>query len=180
MSENSQVLLDSLFEGRSSLIARDLKLNLSRLLNEGALASVEASLALLATASAVQSSKLKEVAQTLVSQHDLSVEQVQEAAESAAIMGMLNTYYSFRYKVSQGDEVNAQNYQTAGLRMNSLAKPALGKERFEMLSFAVSVINGCETCIRAHEKALKELQVSVEKIHDLAKLAAVAKGFSVL
>ena len=44
--------------------------------------------------------------------------------------------------------------------MTALARPLIGKERFEMLSFAVSVLNGCEACTRAHEKALKDAGVS--------------------
>jgi len=64
--------------------------------------------------------------------------------------------------------------------MTSLARPVLGKERFEMLALTISVINGCEACTRAHEKTLREAGISIEKIHDLARLAAVAKGLKAL
>jgi alkyl hydroperoxide reductase subunit D len=64
--------------------------------------------------------------------------------------------------------------------MNVLAKPALGKEHFEMLSFAVSVINGCESCVRSHEKALRDTGTPPEKVHDLARLASVIKGLKTL
>ena len=49
-----------------------------------------------------------------------------------------------------------------------------------MLSFTVSVLNGCEACIKAHEKTLKDAGVVVEKIHDLARIAAVVKGLKAL
>jgi alkyl hydroperoxide reductase subunit D len=45
-----------------------------------------------------------------------------------------------------------------------------------MLAFAVSVLNGCQSCICSHEQVLKENGVTSDKIHDLAKLAAVVKG----
>jgi AhpD family alkylhydroperoxidase len=49
-----------------------------------------------------------------------------------------------------------------------------------MLAFVISVLNGCETCARSHEKALKDGGASAEKIHELARLAAVVKGLKVL
>lgn len=108
---------------------------------------------------------------------DFSAEQIQEAKESAAIMGMLNTYYKFKGYLSPE---SLDNYQRAGLRMQSFMKPQNGKERFEMMAFAVSVVNGCPSCIASHEKALTQLGVGADKIHDLARLAAVVKGLSTL
>jgi alkyl hydroperoxide reductase subunit D len=180
MSQPISLEIETLYASKTSTIARDLKLNLNRLLEEGALAPVEATLALLAVSQSVGHTELKQIAKKSLGQNDLTPEQIQEAVDSAAIMGMLNTYYSFRYKVTQGNEANSQDYQNAGLRMTALARPALGKERFEKLAFAVSVLNGCESCIRAHEKALKDLGVAANQIHDLAKIAAVVKGLKSL
>src|SRR5262249_16681690 len=97
------------------------------------------------------------------------------AAQSAALMAMLNTYYRFRHFVGSPEE-----YRAAGLRMTALARPVLGRERFEMLAFAVSVVNGCESCVRSHEKVLRDSGVSAEKVHDLARLAAVLKAAQTL
>jgi alkyl hydroperoxide reductase subunit D len=47
-----------------------------------------------------------------------------------------------------------------------------------MMAFTVSVLNGCQTCVVSHEKALTTLGVSRDKIHDLARLASVVKGLS--
>jgi alkyl hydroperoxide reductase subunit D len=41
----------------------------------------------------------------------------------------------------------------AGLRMNRLMQPATNRTDFELMALAVSTINGCEMCVRAHEKA---------------------------
>lgn len=159
-----------------TVIHRDLKLNLEKILEgQGALSSEDAHLALAALATALGDDALQRLALNYLEKQGFSPEEIQEACEAAAIMGMLNTYYKFRYmlKSAQGSE---GKYQRTGLRMNSLAKPVLGKSRFEMLAFAVSVLNGCESCINSHEKVLLEHQLEEEKIHDLARLAAIAKG----
>jgi alkyl hydroperoxide reductase subunit D len=170
-SEGTLPSLDSLFENINSPIGRDLKLNLKRLLEEGTLSSAEGYTALLATATAVEHAPLALLARETLGRSGMPPEQVQEAAESAALMGMLNVYYRFRHMVGNEDD-----YKTAGLRMTALARPLLGKVPFEMLAFAVSVINGCQSCISSHEKVLREAEISVDKIHDLARLAAVVKG----
>ncbi len=42
----------------------------------------------------------------------------------------------------------------AGLRMNRLMQPATNRTDFELMALAVSAINGCEMCVRAHEKTV--------------------------
>jgi alkyl hydroperoxide reductase subunit D len=167
--------LEGALAASPTTIARDLRLNLKRLLEDGALAREEAMLALLAVATAVDDERLSAYARDQLSQLGFDAEQVREASESAAIMGMLNVYYRFRHMIDNDEE-----YRATGLRMTALARPALGKERFEMLEFAVSVLNGCESCIRSHERALRDAAVSVDKIHDLARLTAVVKGLHTL
>ena len=49
-----------------------------------------------------------------------------------------------------------------------------------MMSMPVYIVNGCPQCIASHEKALTDLGVSADKIHDLARLAAVCKGLGSL
>jgi lipoyl-dependent peroxiredoxin subunit D len=104
-----------------------------------------------------------------------------EAEESAALVGMLNSYYKFRGFVTKSEpEVADENYHHAGLRMTALARPAMGKENFELLALVVSVVNGCETCVTSHEKVLRESGVSPDKIHDAVRLASTIKGLSKL
>jgi alkyl hydroperoxide reductase subunit D len=167
--------IDTLLASYTSVIARDLKLNLTRLLQDGALSPEEAMLATLAISTSLEYEDMAGYARQQLSQAGLSEDQIQEAAQSAALMGMLNTYYRFRHFVGSPEE-----YRVAGLRMTVLAKPVLGKERFEMLAFAVSVVNGCESCVRAHEKTLRDSGVSTDKVHELAKLSAVLKALRTL
>lgn len=167
--------LENALPQQSSAIARDLRLNLKRVLEDGALAREEALLALLAVATSAGDERLAQYARRQLEAGELTPEQIQEAVESAAIMGMLNVYYRFRHMLG-----NEEEYRAAGLRMTALARPALGKVRFEMLAFAVSVLNGCESCIRSHEQVLRDADVSADRIHDLARLAAVVKGLNTL
>jgi alkyl hydroperoxide reductase subunit D len=167
--------IHTLLEPYSSVIARDLKLNLTRLLQDGALSTDEALLSVLAVSSSLGFAEMSSYARQQLSHAGMSDDQIQEAVQSAALMGMLNTYYKFRHFVASSEE-----YRVAGLRMTALAKPVLGKERFEMLAFAVSVVNGCESCVRSHEKALRDGGASAEKVHDLARLAAVLKAIQTL
>jgi lipoyl-dependent peroxiredoxin subunit D len=167
--------IDQFFIGRESAIARDLKLNLKKLLFESSLTNQEAVLALLALSRSVGSKELADFSAKKLVEFDFSQEQIEEAKECAAIMAMLNTYYRFKHMMNDNE-----SFRTTGLRMTGLAKPALGKERFEMLAFAVSILNGCETCIQSHSQVLNEAGVSVDKRHDLARLASVVKGVSIL
>lgn len=167
--------LDHLYEARTTTIARDLKLNLKRLLEESALGGEDALLVLLATATSVESAPLAAYAREQMNGLGVAPEVQQEAAENAAILGMLNIYYRFRHMVQKDED-----YRSAGLRMTALARPVMGKERFELLAFAVSVLNGCESCIRSHEKVLRDASVPVDKIHDAARMASVVKGLKTL
>ena len=166
---------DPMIETNDSTIAKDLRLNFRRVMEESSLAPEEAYPALLAIAASMDYDALREFAKSRLVEMGFSSEQIREAVECSAIMAMLNTYYRFRYMVGNHDD-----YQTAGLRMTSLARPALGKEKFEMLAFAVSVLNGCQSCVVSHEDALRKVGVRADKIHDLARLAAVVKALKAL
>ena len=181
-AERLDPLIDRLFEGRATAVARDLKLNLKKLLDDGALAPSDATLTLVALAAALRSPALHELALARAEVLALAADDVQEAREAAAIMGMLNKYYRFRHfiEAGQGKEALQTGFRSAGLRMNALSKPALGKQRFEMLALAVSVVNGCEVCVNAHERELRQHGVDGEQVHDLARLAAVASGVATL
>lgn len=175
-------ILDSLFTGRDSAIARDLKLNLKKLTTDGALSADEAALTLAAVAQSVGSAALGELAALAARAAGVTEPELAEAIEAAAIMGMLNRYYRFRHylEAAQGKDYLTEHYRAAGLRMNGLSKPVLGKARFELLALAVSIVNGCEVCVTSHERELRQHGVEAEKIHDLARLAAVAAGVATL
>jgi alkyl hydroperoxide reductase subunit D len=170
--------MENLFTQSGSRIAKDLKLNLKKLLEDSSLSQQEAYATLAGLAQSLHSPELKEIAQAGLETTDLNDEQKQEAFEAGALMGMMNMYYRFRHFVTEAHGELPSAYRMAGLRMNALAQPLLGRETFEMVAFSVSVLNGCSQCIVSHERTLKEHNISEEKIHDLARLAAVSKAIS--
>ena len=60
----------------------------------------------------------------------------------------------------------------AGLRMNRLMQPATNRVDFELMSLAVSAINGCETCVRAHEKTVTDGGLTAAQVNDAVRIAA--------
>jgi alkyl hydroperoxide reductase subunit D len=63
--------------------------------------------------------------------------------------------------------------------MNVIANPGVDKNDFELWSLAVSAINGCGTCIDAHEKALQKNGVSAEAIQTAVRFAAIIASVAV-
>ncbi len=175
MNATETTIFDLKIESLQSTIAKDLRINFRRITEESSLKHDEAFWACLALATATDYSALKVFARQQLVELGVSAEQIQEAEESSAIMAMLNTYYRFRHMIGNSDD-----YNVAGLRMTSLARPALGKEHFEMLAFALSVLNGCESCIRSHEQVLRNHGIDSGKIHDLARLASVVRALKTL
>lgn len=169
---------DSLYADHQSTVARDLKINFKRIIEDSSLSREEAAMATLALARSLDFRELATASRTALKLEGVESSQIQDVEESAAIMGMLNIYYRFRHFLEKAG--SDSEYGMARLRMQSLANPQIGKARFEMLSFAVSIINGCEKCISSHEKALRDLGEPVEKLHDLARLAATLKGLQSL
>ena len=64
--------------------------------------------------------------------------------------------------------------------MNRIAKPAASKVDFELFCLAVSAINGCETCLQAHEKVVLARRPHRRiRSHDAVRIAAVVHGAAV-
>jgi alkyl hydroperoxide reductase subunit D len=179
VSEKIESFLEKTFPGKETAIYRDLSLNLKKIMEDSPLEISDRFMNLAALARALQWKELEIMAAIELKQLGHDDSQIEECFESAAIMGMLNTYYKFKGYLSA--EVLADSaYQRTGLRMSSISKAIHGKEKFEMMAFSVSVANGCPTCVSSHEKTLTDLGVGREKIHDLARLASVLKGLSCL
>ena len=120
--------------------ARDLKLNLGSVLAPtGAPGLSERQIWAVALASAIAS---RNVAFTrdleALAREKLDEPYVNAARAAAAIMGMNNIYYRFLHLVED------EEYQKmpARLRMNVISNPGSDKLDFELLSLAVSAING--------------------------------------
>ena len=67
----------------------------------------------------------------------------------------------------------------AGLRMNRLMQPATNRPDFELMALAVSAINGCEVCVRAHEKTVTAAGLSPDQVNDAVRIAATVYAAAV-
>ncbi len=155
-----------------SRYSRDLKLNLKAVLKSQHIQPKEA--ALLALSVAVNQKN-----ETLIGYFTKQAEtegaadaQIAEMAAVASMMSVNNVLYRFRHFSGK------EKYQElrAGLRMNIMMSPATGKEFFELLSLAISAVNGCEQCVKSHEASLIALGCSEERIFDAVRIASVITG----
>lgn len=177
VSEKIDLFLEKSYGPKETSVYRDLSLNVKKLLEDSSLEPKEAFMNLAALARSLHWRELEQMTGAYLKELGLSEAEIEECYECAAIMGMLNTYYKFKSYLTP--EVLADSaFQRAGLRMNALSKPLNGKQNFEMMAFSVSVLNGCQSCVVSHEKALTDLGVARDKTHDLARLASVVKGLS--
>jgi alkyl hydroperoxide reductase subunit D len=150
--------------------ARDLKLNLGSVLTtQGAPGLNEKQIWSIALASAIaaRNTSFARSVEAESRAHLADVE-VEGSKAAAAIMGMNNIYYRFLHLVEDAE------YQTmpARLRMNVIANHGIDKLDFELISLAVSAVNGCGLCVTSHEKKLRSHDVSREAIQSAVRIAA--------
>jgi alkyl hydroperoxide reductase subunit D len=151
--------------------ARDLKLNLGSVLTPtGAPGLSEQQIWAVAVASAIASrNNVFTRAIEAAAGAQLDAAHLQAARAAAAIMGMNNIYYRFLHLVEDAE------YQSmpARLRMNVIGSPGIDKLDFELLSLAVSAINGCGLCVSSHEKKLRAHGITREQIQSAVRIASV-------
>ena len=161
--------MDALEQLRGAIpdAAKDIRLNLQAVLREGALSEAQRWGVAAAAAVAARHAPLREavVAAALTA---AGADVVEDARAAAALMAMNNVYYRFRHMV--GKPTYAE--KPAGLRMNRLAQPATNRTDFELMALAVSAINGCEMCVRAHEKTVTDGGLTPDHVNDAVRIAA--------
>jgi len=107
--------------------------------------------------------------------NDLSVGR--NVDEILRVLDALQTGELCRLRHMVGKPVYAE--KPAGLRMNRLVQPATSKIDFELFSLAVSAINGCEACVRAHEKVVTEGGLTPDHVNDAVRIAATMSAAAV-
>jgi lipoyl-dependent peroxiredoxin subunit D len=150
--------------------ARDLKLNLGSVLTtSGAPGLSEKQIWAVALASAIASRnvELTRDIEALAAAH-LDTAYLNGARAAAAIMGMNNIYYRFLHLVEDPEYAQLP----ARLRMNVIGNPGIDKLDFELLSLAVSAINGCGTCVASHERQLRKHELTRETVQSAVRIAA--------
>jgi alkyl hydroperoxide reductase subunit D len=154
--------------------ARDIRLNIQSVLEGGALSNAQRWG--VAAASAIASRNLALRGAIVEDAREQAGDAVVEDARAAAVlMAMNNVYYRFRHMIGKP----AYSQKPARLRMQRIAQPATNKADFELLCLAVSAINGCEACVKAHEQAVIEGGLTEEHVHDAVRIAAVVHAAAV-
>lgn len=152
--------------------AKDIKLNLSSLMNNETLLTPQQFYGtLVACGFASKNKRLLNAIEERAQSH-LSPDALSAAKSAAALMAMTNVYYRFTHLVSN------QEYSRlpANLRMSVMAQPGIEKLDFELFSLAVSAMNGCGKCMDAHESVLSKQGVSKESIQTVVRMAAIIQA----
>jgi len=155
--------------------AKDIRLNFSKILQADVASLTQSDVNAIMYAVAIsldQSDVMKQISDLLSVSLD---EKTRNAAKiSSSVMSMNNIYYRFVH-LGEDHELLAMN---AGLRMQSMAQHGIDKKLFELMSLAISALNGCGKCIQSHVKTLRSEKVDVQAIQLSGKIAAVLNAFN--
>ena len=157
--------------------AKDIRLNISTVLKDGGSPGLnEKQVAMLALATAYAARNAKLVAAVEEAAFDsLDDAEINAARGAAAIMGMNNIYYRFLHLVENEEYAKLP----AKLRMNVIGSPGIDKVDFELLSLAVSAINGCGACVASHERVVRKHELGAEAVQSAVRIAAVIHAAAV-
>ena len=155
---------------------KDLKINLSNALAYGNLSKKESFLLALSVAVNEKNTSLKNIFIHLAKEEGATEEEIAETYACVSLLNANNVFYRFRHFTKK------EFYETtpAGIKMSIMMNPVLGKEFFELMSLAVSSLNGCELCVNSHEASLTGLGSSQARIYDAVRLAAIVKSVAVI
>lgn len=153
--------------------AKDIRLNLGSILSDQLIGEERKLALLLACAHGSAYHPLVSAAESQVA-GKLGDEVANAARGAAAVMAMNNVYYRFVHLASNPE----YGKLPARLRMNFIGSHGIAKELFELMSLAVSAMNGCGMCIDSHEQVLLEHGVKPEIIQSAARIAAVMKALA--
>ncbi|HTE25528.1 carboxymuconolactone decarboxylase family protein [Flavitalea sp.] len=160
----------------NSRYLRDLKNNVTHALQAVTLVKKEAYLLALAVAINEKNAVLGKLFSENAKTEGATDEELAEILSCTSLLSANNVYYRFKHFMKDEYYTNAQ----AGIRMNIMSNPVLGKEFFELTSLVVSAINGCELCVTSHEKALLGHGTNKQRIHDAVRLGSVVRSLSLV
>ncbi len=155
--------------------AKDIKVNLQTVLGDSSLTAPQKWGVAIASALAARNPELRDALLEAATAAGAEPAVLEDARAAAVLMGMTNVYYRFRHMI--GKESYAA--KPARLRMQRLAQVATNKLDFELFCLAVSAVNGCEQCVRSHEKVVTDGGLSEDQVNDAIRVAAVVHAAAV-
>ena len=162
------VSLDLLEKGESRYV-RDLKVNFNSTLTSEHLSAKEIGLVGVCIAINNGNKILADFYTKFSESNGATAEEIAEAAACASLLSSNNIFYRFRHFTQK----EKYGQIPARIRMQIMVKPVTGKEFFELLSLAVSAVNGCEMCVNAHEDSLIKMGTTEERIFDSVRIASL-------
>ncbi|MFI5139878.1 MAG: carboxymuconolactone decarboxylase family protein [Sphingobacteriales bacterium] len=159
----------TLLENGESRYLRDMKLNLTSTLTSEHLTAKECALLGLSIAVNNNNTVLTRFFTRCAHEQGAAAAETAEAAGCASLLASNNVFYRFRHFTQK----EKYTQLPARIRMQLMMKPVTGKEFFELLSLAVSAVNGCEMCVNAHEDSLIKLGTTEERIFDAIRIASL-------
>ena len=159
----------TLLENGESRYLRDLKLNFTSTLTSEYLNTKECALIALSTAINNNNLPLTAYFTGYAEAQAATAAETAEAAGCASLLASNNIFYRFRHFTQKEKYTQIP----ARIRMQLMMKPVTGKEFFELMSLAISAVNGCEMCVNAHEDSLIKLETTEERIFDAVRIASV-------
>jgi alkyl hydroperoxide reductase subunit D len=158
-----------LLEKGESRYLRDLKLNLTSTLISEHLSAKECALIGLSSAINNNNKVLTQFFTRYAEEQGATAAETAEAAGCASLLASNNVFYRFRHFTQK----EKYSQIPARIRMQIMMKPVSGKEFFELMSLAISAINGCEMCVNAHEDSLIKMGTTEERIFDAVRIASL-------
>lgn len=155
---------------------KDLKINVQNSLNYPNLTKKESALLALSIALNEKNTVLIPVFEQMAADNGASAEELAETVAVVSMMNVNNVFYRFRHYTNK----DYYNQTPAGIKMSVMMSPVLGKEFFELMSLAVSAVNGCEMCVNAHEDSVIKHGATQARVYDAIRLSAIIKGFAAI
>jgi alkyl hydroperoxide reductase subunit D len=159
----------TLLEKGESRYLRDLKLNFTSTLTSAHLTAKECALLGLSTAVNNNNKPLTIYFTKYAEEQEATAAEIAEAVGCASLLASNNIFYRFRHFTQKEKYTQIP----ARIRMQLMMKPVTGKEFFELMSLAISAVNGCEMCVNAHEDSLIKLDTTEERIFDAVRIASL-------
>jgi alkyl hydroperoxide reductase subunit D len=159
----------TLLEKGESRYLRDLKLNFTSTLTSAHLTPKECALLALSTAVNNNNAPLINYFTKYAEEQEATAAEIAEAVGCASLLASNNVFYRFRHFTQKEKYTQIP----ARIRMQLMMKPVTGKEFFELMSLAISAVNGCEMCVNAHEDSLIKLSTTEERIFDAVRIASL-------
>jgi alkyl hydroperoxide reductase subunit D len=155
---------------------RDLKVNLGNALQYQTLSKKESYLLALSVAINEKNKLAIDAFSNLALNEGATEAEIAETYACVSLLNANNVLYRFRHFTKKDVYQNSP----AGIKMSIMMNPVFGKEFFELMSLAVSALNGCELCVNAHEASLLKLGTSENRIFDAIKLTAIVRSFTAI